>query len=309
VLVARATVGYLSPVFLRAFRQTVRTAEGESKARQLFHSVGGAAQGPSWEHYAALASALLVAVALPFGIRVIWRRYRHLPVALVFAVAAVGYVASLSLRLVPSAWETAARASEFLFIGSGLTLALCALWVLHRFPGPLARAGLLAAAAVLMIGSVISTTPSSTRLAEPYRVSVPGADLVPQAAALAQWAGTLLGPGNRIAAGPADGRFLLVGGREHVFVGTNPPVARILQTPKLRPWQLALLRRERIRYVVSDRKPSGLDGVNGYYFFRDRPNLTLALASRKFRRAGAVPIYDSGDIVVYDISGGLGGTR
>jgi hypothetical protein len=70
-----------------------------------------------------------------------------------------------------------------------------------------------------------------------------------------------------------------------------------------------LLRRERIRYVVSDRKPSGLDGVNGYYFFRDRPNPTLALASRKFRRAGAVPIYDSGDIVVYDISGGLGGTR
>lgn len=304
VLVARKTVGYLSPVVFGALRETFRTIQGESQVRQLFGSSSHAAQGPAWEHYVAFASAALVAVAVPFGARAIWQRYRDRPAAIVFAVAAVGYVASLALRLVPAAWETAARASEFLFIGAGLTLALFILWVLQRFPSVEARVGLVLAAAILVIGGVISTTSSSTRLAQPYRVSVRGTTVEPQAATAAQWASETLGPGNRIAAEGADGRFFLVDGRQHVFVGTRPPIATILRTKPLYPWQVAVLRRYGIRYVVTDAQPSSKDISAGYYFFPgNNSHSGLAVAARKFGRAGAEPIYDSGDVVIYDLKG------
>lgn len=304
-LVARETVGYLSPVIFGALRETIRTAAGESRARGLFQSSGGAAQGPAWEHFVAFASALLVAVAVAIGVRAIWRRYRDQPAPIVFAVAAVAYVGSLALRLVPAAWESASRASEFLFIGGALTLALFTVWALDRFSSPRARVGMVVAAAILIMGGLISTTSSSTRLAEPYRVSVRGGTVEPQAAAAAQWAGDVLGPGSRIAAGPADGRFMLVEGLQHVFASTNPPIVQILKTKRLYPWEIAVLRRQGIRYIVTDSQPSGMDGANGYYFFRNQSDKALALAGMKFQRAGAAPVYDSGNIVVYDLQAGL----
>ncbi len=180
---------------------------------------------------------LVVAVAVPLGVRVVWKRYRDRPTALVFAIAAVAYVVSLPLRLVPAAWESAVRASEFLFVGAGFTLALFTLWILERYKGAVVRAALVPAALILILGGVISTTPSSTRLAQPYRVAVHGASLEPQAAVAAQWAGKALGGGNRVAAQAADGRFFLVDGHQHVFVGTRPPISTILSTKALYPWE------------------------------------------------------------------------
>jgi hypothetical protein len=305
ILVARTTLGYLSPVVLGAVRETIRTVAGEAATRQLFGgSSGHVAQGPQWEHFVALLSVVVVAVAVPLGARVVWRRYRDRPAALVFAIAAFGYVVSLPLRLVPSAWEASVRASEFLFIGAGFTLALFALWVLERYKGHVARAGLVVAALVLVIGGVISTTPSSTRLAQPFRVAVHGATLEPQAAVAALWASKALGSGNRVAAEAADGRFFLVAGRQHVFVGSRPPIATILTTKALYPWQIADLRRYGIRYVVTDARQSSADVGDGYYFFPgDVSHSGWAVAGRKFWRAGASRIYDSGDIVVYDLKG------
>jgi hypothetical protein len=305
ILVARTTLGYLSPVVLGALRETIRTVAGEAATRQLFGgSSGHVPQGPQWEHLVALLSVVVVAVAVPLGARVVWRRYRDRPTALVFAIAAFGYVVSLPLRLVPSAWEASVRASEFLFIGASFTLALFSLWVLERYKGHVARAGLVAAAMVLVIGGVISTTPSATRLAQPFRVAVHGATLEPQAAVAAQWASDALGGGNRVAAEGADGRFFLVAGRQHVFVGNPPPIATILSTKVLYPWQIADLRRYGIRYIVTDARPSSADVGDGYYFFPgDVSRSGFAVAGRKFRRAGASPIYDSGDIVIYDLTG------
>jgi hypothetical protein len=97
----------------------------------------------------------------------------------------------------------------------------------------------------------------------------------------------------------------LVDGPQHVFAGTNPPITKVLTTKGLYPWQIDLLRRHRIRYVVTDLQPSGADVANGYYFFPDRRDKALSRAAMKFLRAGAEPIYDSGNIVVYDLQTGL----
>jgi hypothetical protein len=255
----------------------------------------------------AVASVVIIAVAAPFGARVVWQRYRDRPTALLFSVAAAGYVISLGLRLVPAAWEVAVRASEFLFIGASFTLALFTLSVLERHTGIGVRLGLVAAAFVLILGGVISTTPSSTRLAQPYRVAVQGATLEPQAAVAAQWAGERLRSGKRLAAEAADGRFFVVDGGPTVFAGSRPPIATILGTKRFAPWQIADLQRYGIRYVVTDARPSSADVSDGFYFFPgDESHSDLAVAGRKFRQAGALPIYDSGDIVVYDLKPLLG---
>jgi hypothetical protein len=304
VLVARTTVGYLAPVVLGALRETLHTVSGEAPVRQLFGSSGHVATGPVWEHDMALASVAIVAIAVPVGAFVVWRRYRDQPMALVFAIAAAAYLVSLPLRLVPAAWEASVRASEFLFIGAGFVIALFALWVLDRFRGVAARGALVVGILVLTIGGVISTTPSSTRLAQPFRVAVHGATLEPQAATLAHWASKTLGSGKTMAAETVDGRFLLVDGAEQVFVNKYPPIALILSTKRLYQWQISNLRQFGIRYVVTDARASSADVSDGFYFFPgNASHSALAVAGRKFRRAGAVPIYDSGDIVVYDLKG------
>jgi hypothetical protein len=127
VFVAAFTLTYLVPVFGRALVSLVGLIGGESTGRQLFES-GSSYVAPAAERIVAIGSVLLLLLALPFGLRLVWRRYLHHPVVLVLAIAAVGYFSTLGLRLVPSAWEIGNRASEFLFIGLALITALA------RFP-------------------------------------------------------------------------------------------------------------------------------------------------------------------------------
>jgi hypothetical protein len=303
MLVATQTAGYLSPVLTAAVRATFRTAAGESPSRQLFHAAGGQT-APAWEHLAGIGSVLVILAALPLGFFVLWRRHRDDPVAVVLGLASAAYVGTLPLRLVPAAWETAVRASEFLFVGVALLLGVAAVRLCLSM-SPLVRLATCALAGVLLVGSVVSAS-SQGRLAQPYRVAAGGADLQPAGVAVARWARRVLGPKQRVAAEEADARLLLVYGDQHVFAGTNPPITSVLQTPVLYRWQLDVLRRHRIRYVVVDARRASADVSRGYYFSR-RPERAgdrfPRAALTKFERAGARRIYDSGEIVVDDLAG------
>jgi hypothetical protein len=303
MLVAAQTVGYLSPVLEAAVRATFQTAAGESPSRQLFHG-GGGQTAPAWEHLAGIGSVLIILAALPLGFIVLWRRHRDDPFAVVLGLAAAAYVGTLPLRLVPAAWETAVRASEFLFVGVALLLGMAAARLCLSM-SPLVRLATCALAGVLLVGSVVSGS-SQGRLAQPYRVAAGGADVQPAGVAVARWARRVLGPGQRVAAEEADARLLLVYGEQHVFAGTNPPITSVLQTPVLYRWQLDVLRRNRIRYVVVDARRASADVSTGYYFSR-RPagagDRFPRAALTKFERAGARRIYDSGEIIVDDVAG------
>ena len=84
------------------------------------------------------------------------------------------------------------------------------------------------------------------------------------------------------------------------------PIESVLQTPKLYQWQLNLLRRKGIRYVVVDAREASANVSIGYYFPRHRagPQERFpAAAVTKFERAGAHRVYDGGNIVVDDLRG------
>src|SRR5262249_26952387 len=126
--VAPETYSYLVPVLRRAVHETIDTIVGKTSGRGLFQAAGGTHQqvGSTWQRAVAIASVVLVVLALPVGLREIYRRHLRHPVIVVLALAAVVYVAVLPMRLVPAAWETSNRSSEFLYVGVALALAIAA---------------------------------------------------------------------------------------------------------------------------------------------------------------------------------------
>ena len=163
----------------------------------------------------------------------------------------------------------------------------------------------IVAAAVAILGGVVSASSKSGRLGMPFKVSVGDRVLDPPALAVALWAETALGHGQRVAAEEADARLLLTYAGEHVFAGTNPPIKSVLQTPTLYRWQLDVLRKNRIRYVVVDARTASADVTSGYFFSQVAPAEESRFSRSvvtKFERAGARRLYDNGDIVVDDLS-------
>jgi hypothetical protein len=304
-IVASVTVGYLTPVITRAVSATAGTVAHERAARTLFTSAAGQV-APVWDRLVGLGSAVLVALAQPVGLPVVWRRYRGSAVALAFGMASVAYVASLGLRLVPAAWETGSRASEFLFIGGSFVVGLAMLHVIdHVRSSAAVRAGVWVAAVVIFAGGVISGSAYGFRAAQPYEVAVSGATIVPPGVAAARWIGSALHQSEPIAAEQADARLVLVYGDQNVVAGMNPDVQDVLHTPRFYRWQVQLLRRLKVRYVMVDARMASANVSTGYFF----PTGSVASEERypmavvtKFERAGAMRVFDSGDVVIDDLS-------
>jgi hypothetical protein len=309
-LVAGRTIDYLSPVVSSALRDTLRTAAGEAAPRQLFHSTSGTL-APSWEHMVGIGSILLIVVLLPFGAVLLWRRNGRSPAAVMMSLATIGYLGTLGLRFVPTAWETGARASEFLFIGVAVVAAVGGLAIVDRLSPWLRWTAVVAAAALLFAGGVVGGSSPERRLAHPYRVAAQGAALDPPGVAVARWVRTVLGTGSAVAAEDADANLLLVqGDQARVVTGVNPPISgldppidAVLATATLYRWQLDVLKQLDVRYVVIDRRRASLDVIAGTFFPRRVERRFTDAVVRKFERAGAQRIYDSGDLIVDDLKG------
>ncbi len=309
LLVATSTVGYLSPVLSGALKAVFNTIAGESPPRALFGKSGPAVPTtPQAAQAVALLALLLLTVGLPFGLLQVWRRFRRQPFALLFALAAIGFFGTLALRLTPPAWETGNRASEFLFIGLSFVLACAAVWALGKVRRAwLGRVVIAAAITIVLIGGAISGWPWDSQLARPLRVAAGDGTIASQPLAMAEWARTRV-PGGRFAAAGADAGLLLTPGGKFVLAGPHPDIEDILTTAEVESWQLPLLRRNHLRYVVADRRRVSGDSLRGYYFATSGRNAGGELEPRsvvaKFNRIpGVARLYTNGAITVFDLEG------
>jgi Ca2+/Na+ antiporter len=307
IVVGSAVVGYLSPVLTTAFRSTLKTLSGESKARRLFSSAGSAGYRVSLlERVVGLGSYALLALAYPLGLLVVWRRFRTNAVVVVLTIGSLGFFAVAALRFSPAAWETANRSSEFLYIGLALVIGLIAMNnFVHGQHATLVRTLSVLVLAIVFCGGVIAGWRPEARVSRPYEVSARSQTIKPEGAALAQWVAEHFPPETSFAASDSDGRFLLLDARARAIVGRNPDVVDILKTETLAPWQLELLRKQHIRYVVVDLRSVSFDNILGYYFDvpgtgEDDSRLSAKVAS-KFDAIHVDRIYDGGDIIVYDL--------
>ncbi|HEX4034594.1 MAG TPA: hypothetical protein VHX66_09135 [Solirubrobacteraceae bacterium] len=299
---AGGTIGYLRPVVTTAFSKLVQTINGEAGTRILFANQGGVETTPRIEEGIAVIGILVLAVFLVVGTRVIWqRRWRANPLIVLFSGAGIAYFATLPLRLIPAAWESASRSGEFLFVGVGVTAALGMLFLLDR--GRAWRAHLVAWGTALVIGSgIIAGWPSSLRLALPLRVSAGGHTLESPSYVAARWSGSMLGPGQRIAAEDSDARLLLDVAHQTALTGIAPDVDAMLTAKTLQPWR-RLLANNRIALVETDSRRISQDIIAGYFFDVGPTPLFPAQAQSKFDLPNVDRLYDGGNIVIYGVRG------
>jgi hypothetical protein len=309
ILVANSTFGYLGPVIGEAFEAIFNTASGDAPPRGLFQGKGSSIPPtPILARGVALLAVALLAAGVLFGLRVFWRRYRKEPFALIFAAASIAFFGTLLLRLAPAAWETGNRLSEYLFVGLAFIAALAGLqdWRPAKWPW-LGRASLTASLGIVLIGGAIAGWPWDLQLASPIRVSAEERTISSAPLALAEWAKHNIPAEERFGASTADARMLMAPGERVAFAGKTPDIQDILEETSFSDWELPLLRREGIRYVVTDRREISSDATRGYSFSirGEEPELMPQATVSKFAELpGAMRIYSSGDISVYDLGPG-----
>jgi hypothetical protein len=323
VFVASPTVSYISPVLRRAVLSIVNmvAGAGSGSERQLFVSSTGAV-APLWERVVGIGSVLLSLLALPFGLRELWRRASTNALACVLGVAAILYFAVLPLRLTGAGWETGNRAAAYLFLGLAfvLALALDGFTAERRSPASAGRRSLslpapwprrLAAGAmtVLFLGGIIAGWAPQLRLAQPLVVETGGQAFLPQPFGVAEWTRTELPPGRVFAADEVNGRVLLAEGRQYVLTGRQPSVVELLRELEMKDWHLEALIDQNVRYLVVDKRRISWDNMAGY-FFDDTEDGALPPAAlfdqeqtSKYDRKPVDRILDSGNIVIYDAEG------
>lgn len=307
-VVASSTVGYLTPVLSNAFEAIGNTIGGSDPPRSLFEGDGPAIEPtPLVGKALAVLAVLLLAGALPFGLLEIYRRYMKKPFALIFAISAVAFFGTLALRLAPPAWETGNRLSEFLFIGLAFTLSCAFLALLKRFsdrrPWRLLTAG---AIGLILVGGAISGWPWDSQLAKPMRISAGGRTLPSPSLSAAEWSRDHI-EGGRFAATNADAGLLLVPGGKVALAGSSPAIEDVLDAESFEDWELPLLRRNKLRYVVADRREASADTLRGHFFMTEEPTgetLKDRSTTAKFNRVpGVSRIYSNGAITIFDLEG------
>ena len=299
---ARATIGYLWPVVRGAVSSTFHTLQGQTAPRQLFAASGY--QPPILERATGILTVLLLFGGSILGLRALWRDHRHDPYALLLGSGTIAFFGSLVARYAPAAWETANRASEFLFIGLAFVVGLIGFdaWFPRR-----SRAFAAAVAASLLgivfAGGVISGWAPELRLAQPYRLDVKGRTVDAEGRQLARFVAAAF-PGRRFAASDADARLLASYADAWAIAGKSPDVYDILRSADFPFWQEALLRKERIHLIAIDRRDRSFDNTSGYYFGLRPPfgvpdNLLPRRVVTKFEDFELDRPYDSGNIVLF----------
>ncbi|MBS1878044.1 MAG: hypothetical protein JST31_00885 [Actinobacteria bacterium] len=301
-VVASSTFGYLSSPLGNAVEAIANTIGGEAPPRGLFQSGANIASTPTVARALSLLAVALLTVAVPFGLVRVVRRYRRQPFAIIFALASIGFFLTLALRLAPAAWETGNRASEFFFIGLAFVVAVAGFesWRPRRFSA-FVRPGIAVGLLVILVGGAIAGWPWDTQLAQPLKVAAGGGTITSQPLAMAEWAKREV-VGGTFAAQTADGNLLLDPAGKKVYTGSSPDVEDILQDPTMPGWQVPLLRKYGIEYVVVDRREISADGIRGYYFTRDdesSPLYPIGVSTKFDGLPEFSRVYSNGAITVY----------
>jgi hypothetical protein len=302
--VARATLPYLHYILGGAIGGAADLVSKGGTGRTLFVSNSGYV-APIAVRALTVASPILLLILCIAGVIGFRRFYRRDPFASVLGLAALGYFVISLLRVVPSAWETGNRASEFLFIGLGLAASFGASMILYR-----AKRRLLATYStaclitVVVLGGPAAGWAPSYLLPRPFELSAGGERIDPAGVAIARWTGRELKPGSRFVTDQTNARLLLHYGSG--IVSLHPAFAQILiQSSSFPSWERAALRLTNTQFAIVDRRRIAWDNLGGYYFSRmgtQRNSYFPEAMFQKFGRAGASRVLDGGFVVTYDVS-------
>jgi len=252
---------------------------------------------------------LVISALLILGCWQTWRRHRRHPWMLAITMGSFAWFVDLAVRVAtPDGQELSGRTATFVFIPVSLVAALAVIKLvntaLHRKCVSTVVALLVAGVVTLLFDGLANGWP-------PYYERLPGAHQVagfersvgPQEIATADWTLWALGPGNRIAAD--FGIYPVLAG----YGDQNPlqEVGYLYTSPKFTSAIAKSAQAQAVHYVLVDQRLSQSLPASGTYFPGDtttylRP-LPLADLTKFNYLPGVARVYDSGDIVIYNLQG------
>lgn len=308
-LVAGRVIDYLEPPVSGALSGVVDLVSGQGVSRQLFHGYAGPTT-PPLDVLASFAFTAITVFALALGWLHILRTRRFDALTVVFAVGALAYPASGLLHFTTFGAELATRLLAFVFVPVAFCIALGVSAARARRFNTAWVVALVSISGVLLYGGVVTGSASWSVHPGPYLVSADSRSIEAEGISAASWAASSLGPGNRIAADRINTLLMATYGDQLpvATVGPRIGVAPVFFSRELTPYERGLLRRGSVPYLVVDyRLTRSLPWLGIYYdngepgaYAHRRPIPTAAFA--KFdRMQGASRVFDSGNIVIFDI--------
>jgi len=302
---------FIAPGTLSYFRPTV---EGLMQGISALQS-GGSSHAPSTS-VAPLdnqvlegIAVLLITALLPLGWWRVWQRDRRQPWMLAMAIGSLGWFAALVLRVgTPDGQELAGRTATFVYIPVSFITALALIRLVsvarvRRWDAAAIAVAVMGMLTLVFDGLANGWPPYWERLPGPHQVAGFERSVGPEEIATASWTLTGLGPGNRLAADIGIYPLLTSYGYQ------NPlqDVAYLYTSPRYTVSIARAARAQVVQYVLVDRRLSQSLPASGTYFPGDTTgyNHPIPIADlNKFNRVpGVARVYDSGDIVIYDLQG------
>jgi hypothetical protein len=325
-LMGNPVEGYLAPVLKSGGHEFYQLLTGGSHGRKLFVGEDGSAL-PIWQRVATVTATLLACIALALGFfRTLGRGQPgethpiRKPILAVFGfgsnaraalltVLAIGFPASVLLRLTRAGWEVGNRLGAFVFLGVALVgaIAIVHFW-LARSQGRFQAAAVGAILTVLFLGGAISGS-AQTAVLTGYKVSADALSIEPLGVAAASWTKQRLGKGWRFAADRVNRLLLATYGRQRPVTTLQDriDVSNLLLGDRLSSEDLNTITSGEVDFLLVDLRLSRALPLVGVYFETgEDPALHASPPStRALLKFGGLPgvsrTFDNGLIQIYDV--------
>ena len=299
--VAPDTLTYFKPT-LQGMVQGVNSLAGGRSS-----GAPSTARSPMGDQFLEGLALLITAILLVFGTWQVWRRFRRQPWIPAMTIGSLSWFLALGIRIgVPDGQELAGRMMPFVDIPVSLIVVFAIVKLVSAATPRRWATGAVAAlaTAVLLLvldGLANGWPPYWERLPGPHEVSAFERSIGPEEVNTGNWTLSALGPGNRFA---SDGGISAV----LAGYGNQVPlenVAYLYTTPKLTPSIVLNAKAQDVQYILIDLRLSQSLSPTGEYFPGDSVAYTKPLPLNDLAKYNGIPgvsrLYDSGDIIIYDL--------
>jgi hypothetical protein len=306
----KVLTGYIDPIVQEGAASAAQIVGQLHGNRQLFQNSAGGGT-PDWEEALIFAAPVFFCFTILFSLYgVVWKksvrggRLRYVP-----ALIAAAYPLAMLTNVSSAAKDVGSRTTTFIFFGMAVVIGGSLARRLLTRRRLIERVATIAIAVVCFLGSTLyGGGPLPILVNGPYIVGAHERSLGSPSLALANWVSTHLPEGSRVAVDRDNAGLLNDFGQVDPISplnGSDDP-APLFFDPQLTPSDIALIRKENVRYIVTDtRLTEGLPLFGAYIAPGEtgRPTPLTAAELHKFNSIpGVYRIYDNGVIQVYDLS-------
>jgi hypothetical protein len=313
LFIARPVIGYLLVPFTSALAQLQSVLTGGGLGRHLFVDHTGGHPTPLLSQLVMLASIALVTLSIPFAFICLWHRYRFRAFPFALALVSLLYPFTQALRMTSQSANIPDRASPYIFIAVSFALAtlITQLWPVKKLKWKQTTIITFLASLVFLGSNMLGAGPGWRLMPSGYLVGDDGRSVTLEGIQTASWALTHLGPNNRFYADSTNALLMNSYGEQRIvsLTADDVNVAPVYYATEMHGWEISILRSAQLHYLVVDKRLTTALPVKGYYFEGYEPpdvNVTTPLSPQALSKFNTVPqfnrIYDSGNIVIYDVS-------